>query len=314
MTQYIFKRVLLIIPTLFLVTAGLFSMIRLLPGDIATLMVSEQGYAADIEGIRKMLGLDQPIGVQFVKYMGDVLRFDLGTSLWTKRAVIQELMLRLPVSVELGLLAIAISLVLAIPIGVVSAIRQDSLADYAGRIFAIGGLSVPSFWISTLILVLPAAYFGWAPPLKFVPLLEDPIQNLELFLIPATIMGIHMSAGVMRMTRAMLLEVLRQDYIRTAWAKGLTEQAVIYAHALKNAMIPVVTILGMQLSLTLGGTVIMESIFNLPGMGRLLIDAISWRDYPVVQGVNLVVAAAIIMLNLVVDITYGYLDPRIRYR
>jgi peptide/nickel transport system permease protein len=301
------------IPTLFLVTVGVFSMVRLLPGDIATLMVSEQGYASDIEGIRHLLGLDKPIIVQYADYMGHVFRGDLGTSLWTKRQVLQELMLRVPVSVELGAMAITISLCLALPIGIISAIRQDTWADYIGRIVAIGGLSIPGFWIATMILVLPSAYLGWAPPLKFVPFFDNPRENLGLFIIPAAIMGLSMSASVMRMSRAMLLEVLRQDYIRTAWAKGLRERAVIVRHALKNALIPVVTILGMQLSLMLGGTVIMESIFNLPGMGRFLIDAISWRDYPVVQGINLVIATAIVVINLLVDVTYGYLDPRIRY-
>jgi peptide/nickel transport system permease protein len=306
--------VLLIFPTLLIVTFGVFSVVRLIPGDVATLMVSEQGYGADVEAVKHMLGLDKPWHEQYIKYMSNVLRGDLGTSLWSKRAVTEELSLRVPVSVELGILAIGVSLCIAIPIGVASAIRQDTWPDYLGRSLAIGGLSIPGFWIATIILVLPAAYFNWSPPMKYQPFLKDPLANLQLFILPAVIMGIAMSASVMRMTRAMMLEVLRQDYIRTAWAKGMRERAVIVRHALKNAMIPVVTILGMQLSLLLGGTVIMESIFNLPGMGRLLIDAINWRDYPVVQGVNLVIATAIVCMNLLVDVTYTYLDPRIRYR
>ncbi len=314
MVQYMMRRAILIVPTLFMVTIVVFSLVRLLPGDIVTLMVTEQGYAADIESLKKMLGLDKPIYLQYTEYMGNVLRGDFGTSMWMKRAVTEELLMRVPVSMELGLMAVIIAVSLAIPIGVISAIRQDTWADYVGRIFAIGFLSIPGFWIATMILILPSAYFGWVPPMKYVPLFTDPAKNLQLFIVPAFIMGVHMSAGMMRMTRAMMLEVLRQDYIRTASAKRLRERVVIYPHAMKNVMIPVVTILGMQFSVLLGGTVIMEQIFNLPGMGRLLFDAIAWRDYPIIQGINLVIATAVVSMNLIVDMTYGYIDPRIRFR
>ena len=314
MRQYALKRLLLVVPTLLLVSAIVFSLTRLIPGDVVVLMFEEKAYAEDLEALRAKLGLDQPLYIQYFTWLGRVARGDLGESLWTKRPVLEELARRLPISIELGTMAIAFALCGALPVGVLSAIRQDTLKDYAARSLAIIGLSVPSFWKATLVIVLPSIWFGWTPPLQFTPFWQDPWQHVSQFLLPAVILGIASAAGIMRLTRALMLEVLRQDYIRTAWSKGMRERRVILRHALKNAVIPVVTIIGIQAGQIAGGTVIMETIFGLPGMGRFLVDAIAQRDYPVVQGVNLLVASIIVGINLLVDMTYAYLDPRIRYQ
>ena len=216
-------------------------------------------------------------------------------------------------SLELGLLTIGCALLMAIPIGVLAAIRQDTIQDYTARSIAIGGLSIPGFWLATLVVVVPSIWWGWTPPIQYVPFREQPWHHLGQFLLPAVILGFASAASVMRLTRAQMLEVLRQDYVRTAWAKGLRERFVVLKHALKNAMIPVVTIIGLQVANVAGGTVIMEQIFGLPGMGRFLIEAIIQRDYPVIQGVNLTLATIVIAMNLVTDMVYGFLDPRIRY-
>ena len=313
MSRYIIRRLLLLIPTLFLVTLLVFAIIRLLPGNIVVLMLSEQGYASDRAKLEQMLGLDQPFYWQYLTYLGRVFRGDFGVSFWTKEPVLDEILQRLPVSLELALLAMCCGLFIALPIGILSAIRQDSWVDYLFRTVAIGGLAIPGFWMATIIIVSASISWKWVPPMRFTPFLRDPLANLSQFIIPAVILGFALSASVMRMTRSMVLEVLREDYVRTAWAKGLHESAVISRHVLKNAMIPVVTIMGLQLSALLGGAVIIESIFVLPGMGRFLIDAMTWRDYPVIQGINLFFATGVIVLNLLIDLLYAFLDPRIRY-
>ena len=303
----------LLFPTMVLVTLLVFSIIRLLPGDIVTLMLSEQGYAADKAKLEQMLGLDQPFYRQYLTYIGRVLQGDLGVSFWTKEPVLEEIMRRLPVSLELAVLAMLVGLVLALPAGIFSAIRQDTWLDYLVRSGAIGGLSIPGFWMATVVIVAASIWWQWVPPMRYTPFTRDPVKNLSQLLLPALILGLALSASVMRMTRSMVLEVLREDYVRTAWAKGLSETVVVTRHVLKNAMIPVVTVLGLQLSTLIGGTVIMETIFVLPGMGKFLLDAITWRDYPVIQGINLFLATGIIGLNLVIDVVYGFLDPRIRF-
>lgn len=313
MRQYIIKRLLLIVPTLLLVSVIVFSLTRLIPGDVVVLMFEEKAYAKDLDALRAKLGLDKPLYVQYMTWLGNVVQGDLGESLWTKRPVLEEMQRRLPVSAELGAMAIVVALLLALPIGVLSAIRQDTVQDYTARSLAIIGLSVPAFWKATLVIVLPSIWFGWAPPLQFTPYAQDPWQHFSQFIAPAIILGIASGASIMRLTRALMLEVLRQDYIRTAWAKGLRERRVVVKHAFKNAIIPVVTIVGIQIGQIASGTVIMETIFGLPGMGRFLVDAIYQRDYPVVQGVNLLIASIIVCINLLVDVTYAYLDPRIRY-
>lgn len=314
MRQYVLKRLLLAVPTLLLVSVIVFSLTRLLHGDVVVLMFEEKAYAEDLEAMRAKLGLNQPIHLQFGMWLGKLAHGDLGESLWTKRPVLDELMRRLPISAELSALTITFALCIALPIGVLSAIRQDTLQDYAARSLAIMGLSFPGFWKATLIIVFSSIWFGWAPPLQFTPFTQNPWQHISQFLLPAFLLAIASSAGTMRLTRALMLEVLRQDYIRTAWSKGMRERRVVVKHALKNAVIPVITIIGIEIGQIASGTVIFETIFGLPGMGRFFVDAIFQRDYPVVQGVILLAASLFVVLNLLVDMTYAYLDPRIRYQ
>jgi len=320
MSTYIIRRLLLIIPTLLLVTIIVFLSVRFIPGSIIDMMTSQMTLEAlDIEGqtpreyITHILGLDEPIYMQYGKWLGHVLVGDLGRSLWTDRKITEEILHRLPISLELGILALITSMMIAIPIGVYSAVRQDTIGDYFGRSFAILCISLPGFWLGTMVMVFPSVWWGWSPPAQYIPITENLGQNLLQFIVPAVIMGMVMSGTTMRMSRTMMLEVLRQDYVKTAWAKGLKERNVVLRHAMKNAMIPVITIIGLQVPVLIGGSVIMERIFNLPGIGRLLIDALGQRDYPVISGVNIVMATAVLVINLVVDVIYAYLDPRISY-
>jgi peptide/nickel transport system permease protein len=301
------------IPSLVIASFIVFSLPRLIPGDVVQLMLDERAYGKDLEDLRAKLGLDRPIFLQYFEWLGRVVTGDLGESLWTKRPVLDELLRRIPITLELGLLALLFAVVIALPIGVLAATRQDTIADYVFRSLAIVGLSVPGFWKATLIVLLPAIWWGWSPPIHYTEFGKDPWQHLVQMSIPAFILAIASSAGIMRLTRAQLLEVLRQDYVRTAWSKGLGERVVVLKHSLKNAIIPVVTVLGLQISAILGGTVIFESIFGLPGMGRFLFDAVNQRDYPVIQGVNLLIVTVVVVTNLIVDACYVLLDPRIRY-
>jgi len=274
------------------------------------------GYGGDIdrEALERRLGLDVPVYVQYGRWIGGILlRGTLGESLMGGWRIEERLFDRLPVTLELGVLAILIGLVIALPVGIYSAIRQDTAADYVGRSTAIIGLATPNFWLGIMVMIYPAIWWNWSPPMELVPFTEDPLGNLGMFIIPSLILGTAASAGTMRMTRTMMLEVLRQDYIRTAWSKGLKERVVIIRHTIKNALIPVVSLIGLQLPLLVGGAVIMENIFNLPGIGRLLLDALEVRDYPVVSGVNLVFATMVVGINLMIDLIYPYLDPRVRY-
>ncbi len=309
MRQYVLKRLLLVVPTLLLISIIVFSLNHMLPGDVVVLMFEEKAYAKDLDTLRAKLGLDRPLYVQYFSWLGDVVQGNLGESLWTKRPVVEEMMRRFPVTFELGAMGIVVALCIALPVGVLSAIRQDTLKDYVARSTAIVGLSVPPFWKATLVIVLPSIWFGWAPPLQFTPFSENPWQHLSQFILPAIILGIAPGASLMRLT-----QVLRQDYIRTAWSKGMREPRVVLKHALKNAVIPVVTLLGLQIIQIANGTVILETIFGLPGVGRFLVDAMFQRDYTVVQGVILLTSSIIVVVNLFVDMTYAYLDPRIRYQ
>jgi peptide/nickel transport system permease protein len=311
--KYILRRLLLAIASLAIASVAVFSLPRMIPGDVVQLMLDQQAYGKDLADLRAKLGLDRPIYEQYFGWLGRVVRGDLGESLWTKRPVLEELVRRVPVTLELGLLALVFAVVMALPIGVLAATRQDSAADYIFRSLAIIGLSVPGFWKATLVVLLPAIWWGWSPPVHYVEFNKDPWQHLVQFSIPAFILAIASSAGIMRLTRAQLLDVMRQDYVRTAWSKGLSERLVVLKHSLKNAIIPVVTVMGLQISAILGGTVIFESIFGLPGMGRFLFDAVTQRDYPVIQGVNLLIVAVVVVTNLIVDACYVLLDPRIRY-
>ena len=313
MRRYVLRRLLVAIPSLLIASLIVFSLPRLIPGDVVQLMLEEKAYAKDLDELRAKLGLDRPVYVQYFEWLGNVARGNLGESLWTKRPVIEELVRRLPVSLELGGLALGFAVLMAVPVGILAAVRQDTAADYAARSLAILGLSVPGFWIATLVVLLPAIWWGWSPPIHFTEFSKDPWAHVSQFLLPAFILGLASAAAIMRLTRAMLLEVLRQDYVRTAWAKGLRELPVVLKHSLKNAMIPVITVLGIQVAQILGGTVIFELIFGLPGMGRFLFDAINQRDYPVIQGVNLIIVSVVVLINLMVDAAYAWLDPRIRY-
>jgi len=313
MRKYVLRRLLIATSSLFLASLVVFSLPRLIPGDVVQLMLEERAYGKDLEDLRAKLGLDRPIYIQYFEWAGRVVQGELGESLWTKRPVLEELGRRLPVSLKLGLLALLFSVSIALPIGILAAIRQDSLADYVARSLAILGLSIPGFWIATMVILLPSLWWNWSPPIQFTEFSVDPWAHVSQFIIPAFILGIASSAAIMRLTRAQLLEVLRQDYVRTAWAKGVRESAVVLKHSLKNSLIPVITVLGIQIAQILGGTVIFETIFGLPGMGRFLFDAINQRDYPVIQGVNLVIVSVVVLMNLAVDACYAYLDPRIRY-
>jgi peptide/nickel transport system permease protein len=325
---YLIRRSLLIIPTLILITVIVFLLVRFVPGSVIDVIEAEMAQMSgtgvvDRAEVERTLGLDVPIYVQYGRWMGflpypekgfsGVLQGKLGTSIRSDKPVTEEILHRLPVTLELGILAILIGAFVSLPIGVFSAIRQDTLGDYLGRTIAILGISLPAFWVGTIVMLYPALWWGWSPPMKLISFTENPIGNLGMFIIPAMIMGLFLSGASMRMTRTMMLEVLRQDYIRTAWAKGLSERVVIMRHALKNALIPVITIIGLQLPLMIGGAVIVEQIFSLPGVGRLMLSAINQRDYPVVSGLNLFVASFVLIINLAVDLTYGFLDPRIRY-
>ena len=318
MRAYIIRRLLLIIPTLFLLTIIVFLSVRFIPGDVIDGMVIRMGQQAagaiDREALERMLGLDVPVYVQYGRWIGDIfLHGTLGESLLGGYTIEERLLERLPVTIELGVMAIIIGLVIALPVGIYSAIRQDTAADYVGRSVAVIGLATPNFWLGIMVMIYPTIWWGWSPPMELVPFTEDPLGNFGMFLIPSLILGTASAAATMRMTRTMMLEVLRQDYIRTAWSKGLKERVVIMRHATKNALIPVVTLVGMQLPILVGGSVIMENIFNLPGLGRLFLTALESRDYPVISAVNLVFASAVVGANLMIDLIYPYLDPRVRY-
>ena len=319
MRAYIIRRLLLVIPTLFLLTILVFLSVRFIPGDVIDAMLGRMqfgmsGGAIDREALEHRLGLDVPVHVQYGRWIGDILLHgSLGRSLMGGWTVEERILDRLPVTIELGLLAIVIGLVIALPVGIYSAMRQDTAADYVGRSAAIIGLVTPNFWLGIMVMIYPAIWWGWAPPMRLVPLSEDLLGNLGVFIIPSLIVGTAMSAATMRMTRTMMLEVLRQDYIRTAWSKGLRERAVVIRHAVKNALIPVVSLIGLQLPILVGGAVIMENIFNLPGLGSLMLTALNDRDYPVVSGINLFFATAVVGINLMTDVIYTYLDPRVRY-
>jgi peptide/nickel transport system permease protein len=316
MRTYIARRILQGVLVLWLVSLLIFSLVRILPGD-AVIMQLDQAAAPSpdvLKRARQELGLDRPFLAQYRTWAGAVVQGDLGRSLITRRPVTQELIKRVNLTAHLAVLSVLIALLIALPIGVLSAVRQDTPSDYLGRLFAILGLSLPDFWLATVVITFLAIWFQWIPPIGFAPLWQDPARCLSQLLIPAVIIGARLAAVSMRMTRSSLLEVLRQDYVRTARAKGARERAVIVRHALKNAFIPVVTVIGQQFSVLLGGTVIVEVIFLQPGVGSLMLDAVLLRDYTLIQGAVLFFAAVIVVTNLLVDLSYAWLDPRIRYR
>ena len=333
MRAYIIRRLLLIIPTLFILSILVFLSVRFIPGDVIDTMVTEtavfQSDAMDREALERRLGLDVPVYVQYGRWVGvlptpdwatgeshflGLLQGDLGQSLVGGRLPVDgKIVGRLPVTIELGIMSMVVGLVIALPVGIYSAIRQDTAADYLGRTVAVIGMSTPNFWLGIMVMIYPALWWSWSPPMVWVPFNEDPMGNLAVLFIPSLILGTAGAASTMRLTRTMMLEVLRQDYIRTAWSKGLKERVVVTRHALKNALIPVVTLIGMELPMLVGGALIMEQIFNLPGMGRLFLTALENRDYPVVSGVNLFFSIMVMLSILATDLIYPFLDPRVRY-
>lgn len=316
MAQYIANRLLLSVPSLVFVSLVIFSLVRLIPGDAVMARVGETGYVSPevLQQMREELGIDKSFLVQYVDWASKAVRGDLGTSLWTREAVLPTIIGRMNVSLEIAVLAVSWAVTLALPLGIISAVRRNTPIDYAARIFSIIGLSAPDFWLATILLLVLSKYLGWLPEFGWYSPFTEPVQNFQSMVFPALIVGYRLSAVSARMTRSAMLEVLREDYIRTARAKGLREFDVVIKHALRNSLIPVITIIGAQLTGLLGGLVIVEQIFSLPGQGRLLLDAVTHRDYPVVQGSVMVMALIFVISNLLIDLSYGVLDPRIRLR
>ena len=320
------------VPTLLVTTLVIFLLIRMMPGDVVDILIAQQVESgiggeqleAARETIMHEMGLDVSIPVQYGRWLGvlprddgrfsGILQGDLGVSLRTDGPVADRIAPRLPATVELSILSLLITYIVAVPIGVYSAVRQDTAGDYISRSFAILWLSVPGFWIATMVIVLPSIWWGWSPSIRLIPFFEDPLGHLGMFILPAAIMGLTFAGGTMRDTRTWMLEVLNQDYIRTAWAKGLKEETVLVRHAFRNTLIPVVTRIGYQLPTLVGGAVIMENIFGVPGLGQLLLTTLTERDYPVVTALLLIGALAIVLANLLADLAYGVVDPRIRYQ
>jgi peptide/nickel transport system permease protein len=320
MGEYAIRRVLLFIPTLLLATVLVFALFWIVPGDPAlTILAGGEGDSGSVspeqlQQLRQALGLDQPMYVQYVSWLWSVLRGDLGTSLWYKTPVWEQLKDRFLVTMELAVMAMVLAFWVAVPLGITSAVKQDTGFDYISRVFSTIGIALPTFWLGILIVYALASFFQWLPPLGYATVWDDPLTNLQQLVFPALTLAFHDLAFTARVTRSSMLEVMREDYLRTARAKGLRETLVVGRHALKNALLPVVTVSGYQFGRLLGGVIIVESIFVVPGMGTLLIDSIVHRDFIVLQAVVLLIAAVVLMLNLVIDLLYGVLDPRIRYQ
>jgi peptide/nickel transport system permease protein len=317
MRTYIAKRLLLIVPTLLGAATLVFLIMRVIPGDVALLILGgDQGQIdqKQLDAMRQQLGLDQSLLMQFGTWLWGVVRFDFGKSLWTGQPVVEELLIRLPLSLELALFATMVSVVIAIPLGMLAAVRQDTWVDYLVRVVSIGGLAIPGFWVGILCILALVIFFGWGPPLEFTPPWVSPWANFQMMVWPVVTVGYRFSAVTTRMTRSTVLEVLREDYIRTAWAKGLAERAVVIRHALKNSMLPVITLIGTEFAFLIGGLVVTETVFTLNGVGRFVVDAVAHRDYPVVQAIIFLTASSFVLVNLLVDLTYAWFDPRIRYQ
>ena len=317
MYRYILKRLFLMIPTLFGVALIIFLLLRVLPGDIVELKYAGAGAYAPKEALareRVQLGLDRPLWQQFVNWIWGVIRFDFGTSMWTGRPVAHEIVIRLELSIELALIATLVAVLVSVPLGTLAAVKQDTWIDYCARIFSIAGLAIPSFWLGIIIILICVIHFKWLPPLTFTSFWVDPAANLSQLIWPALAVGYRYSAVATRMTRSAVLEILREDYIRTARAKGLWERAVLIRHALKNALLPVITVIGLEFAFLVGGLVVTEQVFNLNGLGLLFVQSVARRDYTLVQALVLLVAFVYIAVNFCVDLLYAWLDPRIRYQ
>lgn len=320
MGTYIIRRLFGLIPILIGISIIVFLIMRMLPGDVAAMILmgggedSTSGASAEaVAELREQLGLNAPLWKQYLDWMWGIARLDAGVSLWTQKPVFDEIFSRLPLTLELAVMGLILSLVIAIPVGVISALKQNSWVDYLFRSFSIMGLAIPGFWLATMLILGLTVFFNWTPPLGYVGLTQDPWKNIQQLFLPAIVIGYSNAAVIARMTRSAMLEVLREDYVRTAWAKGLNLRSILSVHALRNAMLPILTLAAIELGHLLSGTVVMETIFTLPGIGRYLIDAIFHRDYPVVQAIILLMGVLFVTLNLLVDILYGVLDPRIRY-
>jgi len=317
MRQYVIKRLLLMIPTLFGVALLVFFLLRVAPGDIVELKYAGSGTFAPKEALdreRKQLGLDKPLAQQFVNWIAGVARFDFGNSMWTGQPITQEIKIRLELSLQLAVMATVVAMLLAVPLGTLAALKQDTWVDYAVRIFSIAGLAMPSFWLGIVIILGFLIVFKWMPPLTFTSFWTDPRANLAQLIWPALAVGYRYSAMATRMTRSAVLEVLREDYVRTARAKGLWERAVVLKHALSNALLPIVTVIGLEFAFLLGGLVVTEQVFNLNGIGMLFVESITHRDYTMTQALVLLVSFAFIFMNFMVDLLYAWLDPRIHYQ
>src|SRR2546423_4419329 len=317
MVKYIVKRVLLMIPTLLSVAVLVFFLMRIVPGDIVELRFAGESAFSQKENLdkeRARLGLDQPLWKQFVKWMGGLLLFDFGTSMWTGAPISEEIRLRFALSLQLAIMATIVAIVLAIPLGVVAALKQDTWVDYVVRIFSIAGLATPSFWLGIMFILTLLIVFRWLPPMVYTPFWVNPWQNLLQLIWPALAVGYRYSAVATRMTRSAMLEVLREDYIRTARAKGLWQRLILSRHALKNAMLPVLTVIALEFAFLMGGLVVTEQVFNLNGLGMLFVESVAHRDYTLTQALVLLVATVFIVVNFFVDLAYAWIDPRIRFR
>ena len=328
MRAYLVRRLLLVIPTVFIITLIIFFLMRMVPGDIVDDLVwqmEEAGTISEVDEdlLRAHYGLGEPALIQYGRFLGvmpqkngkfaGLLQGDLGVSWKQRRPVTEMIGEKLAVTFELGLLSFILAQLISLPIGIIAALRQNTLADYVGRSFAIIFISFPSFWVATMVIVFPGLWWGYLPPVRWTPFLDNPMKNLNGVWVPALVSALLMGGGMMRWVRTMMLEVLRQDYIRTAWSKGLVETVVVARHALKNTMIPVVTIMGLQIPILIGGNIIIEQIFNLPGMGFMTITALNTRDYPLVSGIMIVISFGIVIINVITDIMYGVLDPKVQY-
>jgi peptide/nickel transport system permease protein len=316
MARYAARRLLLMIPTLFAVAVIIFVLVRVVPGDIVELRLVSGGSFVPrsvVEAERERLGLNKPIWAQFTEWMVGILRLDLGTSMWTGEPITEEIALRLQLSLQLAIMATLIAVAIALPMDIAAAVRRGTWVDFGVQIISVAGLATPSFWLGILLILFLLNTFHWLPPLTFTPLWVDPRANLLQLIWPALAVGYRYSAVTTRMTRSAMLEVLREDYVRTAWAKGLAARVIIAHHALRNALMPVVTVIGLEFAFLIGGLVVTEQVFNLNGIGNLFVEAISHRDYTLIQGLLLLVAAGYILVNFLIDLLYGWLDPRVTY-
>jgi peptide/nickel transport system permease protein len=316
MQGYVFRRLGWAVPTLLLVSVWIFVLIHLIPGDVIISKMASAGTIpkANLDAVRHQLGIDRPLPVQYLSWLGGVLHFDAGKSLYFSRPVADLIKDAFPVTIELAVFTMCFAIGIGVPLGVLSAVYHDTKLDHAVRVFSVGGQALPDFWNAIIVILVLSRFFGYLPSIYYAPLWKDPWTNLQQMLLPAAVLGYRMSSSTMRMTRSSLLEVLRQDYIRTASAKGLGRARVIGRHALRNSSIPVITDIGTQFSFLLGGTVVLESLFGIPGLGLLSLQAVLHRDYPLVQGTVLFLGAIIVLSNLTIDTLYGAIDPRMRLR